>query len=129
MTGRLLKKERIDICDFYTDVGQPTRQEYPGVETFTSCKNLLKPIVANIYDKIINKLIKTTRAEIDITKYRSSHRRCSVRKGVLRNFAKFTGKHLCQSLFFTGTGCFLRVLRKFLEHLFHRAFLDDCFCN
>ena len=31
---------------------------------------------------------------------RSSHQRCSVRKGVLRNFAKFTGKHLCQSLFF-----------------------------
>ena len=24
----------------------------------------------------------------------------SVRKGVLRNFAKFTGKHLCQGLFF-----------------------------
>ena len=32
--------------------------------------------------------------------YRSSQRRCSVRKGVLRNFAKFTGKHLCLSLFF-----------------------------
>ena len=31
---------------------------------------------------------------------RSSHRRCSVKKGVLKNFAKFTGKHLCQSLFF-----------------------------
>ena len=31
---------------------------------------------------------------------RSSHRRCSVRKGVLRNFAKLSGKHLCQSLFF-----------------------------
>ena len=26
--------------------------------------------------------------------------RCSVKKGVLRNFTKFTGKHLCQSLFF-----------------------------
>ena len=26
---------------------------------------------------------------------RSSHRRCSVRKDVLRNFANFTGKHLC----------------------------------
>ena len=25
---------------------------------------------------------------------------CFVRKGVLRNFAKFTGKHLCQKLFF-----------------------------
>ena len=31
---------------------------------------------------------------------RSSHWRCSVRKGVLRDFAKFTGKHPCQSLFF-----------------------------
>ena len=28
---------------------------------------------------------------------RSSHQRCSVKKGALRNF---TGKHLCQSLFF-----------------------------
>ena len=32
--------------------------------------------------------------------YRSSHQRCSERKGVLRNFAKFTEKHLCQSFFF-----------------------------
>ena len=38
-------------------------------------------------------------SEILIT-YRSSHQRCFVKKGVLRNFAKFTGKHLCQSLFF-----------------------------
>ena len=30
---------------------------------------------------------------------RSSHRRCSVRKGFLRNFAKVTGKCMCQSLF------------------------------
>ena len=30
--------------------------------------------------------------------YRSSHRSCSVRKSALRNFAKFTGKHLCQSI-------------------------------
>ena len=26
-------------------------------------------------------------------------RRCFVKKGVLKNFTKFTGKHLCQSLF------------------------------
>ena len=31
--------------------------------------------------------------------FRSSHQRCSLWKGVLRNFAKFTGKHLLQSLF------------------------------
>ena len=32
--------------------------------------------------------------------FRSSHRRCSVKKDVLRKFAKFTGKLLCQSPFF-----------------------------
>ena len=31
--------------------------------------------------------------------YRSSHRRCSIQKGVLKIFGKFTGKHLCKSLF------------------------------
>ena len=49
--------------------------------------------------------------------YRSSHRRCSVRKIVLRNFAKFTGKHLCQSLFFNkvaGLGHNYPILTKLL---------------
>ena len=41
----------------------------------------------------------------------------SVKKGVLRNFAKFTGKHLCQSLLFNKvTG-----LRPG-ERLWHRCF-------
>ena len=75
---------------------------------------------------------------------RSSHRRCSVRKGVLRNFAKFTGKHLCQSLFFnevTGLGPATLLEKrlwhryfpvnfvKFLRTLFYRTLLGDCFCS
>ena len=32
--------------------------------------------------------------------YRGIHQRCSRKKGVLTNLAKFTGKHLCQTLFF-----------------------------
>ena len=32
--------------------------------------------------------------------FRSSYQRCSVKKGVFRNFAKFTGKHICQRLIF-----------------------------
>ena len=35
---------------------------------------------------------------------RSSHRTCFVKKGVLKNFADFTGKHLCQRLFFNKVG-------------------------
>ena len=33
-------------------------------------------------------------------KYRSSLPEVFCEKGMLRNFAKFTGKHLCPSLFF-----------------------------
>ena len=36
----------------------------------------------------------------DFSKFRSSHRRCSVKKGVLRNFVKLTGKYLCQNISF-----------------------------
>ena len=34
-----------------------------------------------------------------IVKLRSSHRRCSIRKVILKNFSKFTGKHVPVSLF------------------------------
>ena len=60
-------------------------------------------------------IVQTNKSKIyKIKLYRSSHRRCSVRKGVLGNSAKFTRKHLCQS----GTGVFLWILRNFWEHLF-----------
>ena len=42
--------------------------------------------------------------QIPKTVFRSSHQRCYVRKGVLRNFTKFTGKHLYQSIFFNKVG-------------------------
>ena len=53
--------------------------------------------------------------------FRSSRRMCSVKKGVLRNFAKFTGKHLCQSLFFNKVaGLGPATLLK--KRLWHRWF-------
>ena len=61
---------------------------------------------------------------------RSSHQRCSVRKGVLRNFAKFTGKHLCLSLFFNKVaGSKLTVKTPVRRHFFCRTYLSDCFSN
>ena len=44
--------------------------------------------------------------------FRTSHLRCSVRKGVLRNFAKFTGKYLYQSFFFNTIAGFLQLYKK-----------------
>ena len=43
--------------------------------------------------------------------FRSSHERCSIRKGVLKNFANFTGKHLCWSLLQT-----CNFIKKRLQH-------------
>ena len=39
---------------------------------------------------------------------RSRHWRSSVRKDVLRNFAKFTEKHLCQSIFLSADAALLK---------------------
>ena len=52
---------------------------------------------------------------------RSSQRRCSVKKSVLRNFAKFTGKHLCQSLF-SDKFSDLRLASSLKTRLWHRPF-------
>ena len=57
---------------------------------------------------------------------RSSPQRCSMKKGVFRNFAKFTGKHLCQSLFFNkvdGLGIFHSV------NLFRKKYLANSFLS
>ena len=40
--------------------------------------------------------------------YRSSHPKVFCKKGVVRNFTKFTGKHLCQSLYFKKVAGFRR---------------------
>ena len=54
-------------------------------------------------------------------RFRSSHQRCSVRKGVLRNFAKLTGKHKCQNLFFNKVAG-LRPSTLLKKRLWHRCF-------
>ena len=65
-------------------------------------------------------------------------------KGVLRNFAKFTGKHMCQSIFFDKVAgirpttllkkrhwhrCFLVKFAKFLRTPSLTEHLVDCFCS
>ena len=55
---------------------------------------------------------------------RSSHRRCSVRNGILRKLAKFTGKHLCKSLFFNKVSGLrpLTLLKRRLTQVFSYEF-------
>ena len=58
-----------------------------------------------------------------LTKLPNSHQRCSyIKEGVLKNFAKFTGKHLCQVSFFNRLWhrCFLVNFAKFLRRPFYK---------
>ena len=53
--------------------------------------------------------------------WRSCFQRCSVKKGVYKNFAKFTGKHLYQSLFLNKVSA-LRLLVLIKKRPWHRCF-------
>ena len=74
------------------------------------------------YDNKRKKRQSTPKWDTEKAISRRSRPEVFCKKGVLRNFAKFTGKHLFQSLFFnkvagltllkrdSGTGAFLRIL-------------------
>ena len=52
--------------------------------------------------------------------------RCFIRKDVLRNFAKFTGKHLCRSPFFNQVACMrpATLLKETLTQIFSCEFCE-----
>ena len=56
-----------------------------------------------------------------LPQFRSSHQRCSMQKGVLRNFAKFTEKYLCQSLLFNKVAG-LRLPTLLKKRVWHSCF-------
>ena len=70
---------------------------------------------------------------------KSSHPEVFCKNGVLKNFAKFTRKHLCQSLFFNKVAtllkkilwhrCLLVNFAKFLRILFLQNTSDGCFSS
>ena len=66
-------------------------------DLFKKQKEMLLAIASKLLHQILDKLVdgSTTNSTTEAVA-----RRCSVKKGVLRNFAKFTGKHLFQGLFF-----------------------------
>ena len=76
----------------------------PRITTFISCSQL--------YFNYLHKLPAL---------HWSSHRKCSIEICVLENFTKFTGKHLCQSLFFNKVAG-LRLSTLLKKRLWHKCF-------
>ena len=63
--------------------------DYFPINIFQANVKFLYPLETKIY---------CANFEADV--YRSSHRRCFIKKAFLKNFEILTGKHLCWSLFF-----------------------------
>ena len=85
--------------------------------------------ISQVYDK--KQVFNSYRKGSVFWRNRSSRPEVFCKKGALGNFTKFTGKHLCQSLFFnkkdSGTGVFLWILWNFWEHLFLQNAFGGCF--
>ena len=120
-------------------------QCYPDLCGPTLHKGITSIILVHSWQKtFLSKITYTTLClqSWENIAYRNSHPDVLCKKGVLRNFAKFTGKYLCQSLFSnkvaglrpaallqdSGTSVFLWILWNFQEYLFSRTPLDNCFC-
>ena len=67
---------------------------------------------------VIGRRYRSSRLEVFCSWFRRKH--------ILRNFAKFTGKHLCQSVFLNKSS---DLLRNFQEHLFLKNTSGGCFCS
>ena len=76
---------------------------------------IFKPCGAWVYETL--KSLENVRSEAAV-------QRCSVKRGVLRNFAKFTGKHLCQSHFFNKVAV-MRSAAFLKKRLWSRCFPVD----
>ena len=97
----MIKSEGVQVGAFSPDLFQ--------WRTFKTIKLKYNPSLHS-FDIVSAVLFQLVAGNLFETTCIRSHRRCSVRKIVLRNFEKFTGKHLCQSLFFNKVAGFKPVL-------------------
>ena len=83
------------------------------------------PHVRDIAEKSLNKLLL-------LFILKSSNRRWSVKRGVLKYFANFTGNHLCWSLFIIKLQVLQRSLKETPTQVFsgkiYEIFVNFCFC-
>ena len=82
---------------------------------------LKRGIIKSIYSFSFQLASRNHRKILLQSKFRSSNRRCFERKDVLRNFAKLSGKTLCQGLLF-DKDIDLRPASLLKKRLWHRCF-------
>ena len=64
-------------------------------------------------------VLSPAKDQLKLVKIRSSRQEISCKEGVLKNFTKFTGKHLCQCFFFNNVA---GLKKEALAQVFFREF-------
>ena len=100
------------------NVNKFIRTTFNGIVTCSILVYFIYVIITSQEQKIFKVLHQKCRY------IRSSHRRCSLRKRVIRNFSKFTGKHLCQSFFFNKVQAFNFIKKETLTQAFSCEFCE-----
>ena len=72
--------------------------------------------------RVLQKTLIKKKADLSSQKNRSNHHRWSIMKGLLRNFAKFTGKPLHHSLFLNKVADLKRIKKETLPQVFSCEF-------
>ena len=134
----------VNISIFFWSVFSGIRTEYsnllcksPYWDQIRETKDQINPAIPLIY--LLGKL-KTAKLIIIFQNSKTSKaaaKRYSEKKVFLKNFAKFTGKHLCRSLFLfklqtawdSSTGVFRWILRNFYKQLLYITPPGDSFWN
>ena len=108
-------------------------QKIPARETFfkesSSMSMIIKSLIFFVNKKVCSWRFRVTNAYSKFLSktcsvcsiFRSIRPNVFCQTGVLRNFAKFTGKHLCQSLYFNKVAG-LRPATLLKKRLWHRCF-------
>ena len=89
--------------------------------TSLSCDPIAFEIETNSEFVILQKKLILWKSKFLQLFFRSSRPEVFFKKGVLKNFGKFTGKHLCQSLFFNKVAE-VRPETLLKKRLWHRCF-------
>ena len=103
--NKMFKNGIENYSEFCKRLGLRQSIESPAHITF-STSSIISHILASVSDKEtqweISNVGLSDQQLIYCTRNRSSCPEVLCKKGVLRNFVKLTGKHLCQSLFFNN---------------------------
>ena len=102
-TPQRLDSFRISTTDIMSENNLPLQVEEIVLDDTEQCHQNTD-FIRNLLDDIIKNALGNLKKSSDATKITTCHisemPTTVLEAGVLRNFAKFTGKHLCQSLFF-----------------------------